>query len=360
MLLCLTGCLHRNPAFDEAVDGGGSSSGGPVSGATSSGEGSSGEGSSGEPTGGVCGTPGAGGGVDADGDGQRDDCDPCVNDPADDADGDGLCADVDPCPEGPETADADGDGMADACDPCPMDAGDDGDGDGLCDAVDACPGSDDALDGDADGLPDGCDQCPQDPGNDADGDGVCGEIDNCPATPNAGQGDGDGDGRGDECDVCKDPAFPDDQADGDGDGIPCEADPCLFDGPLAQLPGSVGPFGEITISNAKINGGGNLAIVAPGADVALQYTWKVNFCECPNCYTQAMVGIWGHPPTQCFWNLGSDYNCKPSQNTAMQVFKAPMQPGTYFFRFTRDYEVNKCVTDKQLGPETAFAAICVK
>ena len=101
--------------------------------------------------------------------------------------------------------------------------------------------------------------------------------------------------------MCKDPAFPDDGADDDGDGIPCAEDPCLFDGPQAQaLPGSVGPYTEITNSGAKIYGGGNFATVAPGADVALQYAWQVNFCECPGCYTQAMVGIYGHPPTQSF------------------------------------------------------------
>ena len=100
--------------------------------------------------------------------------------------------------------------------------------------------------------------------------------------------------------------------------------------------------------------------MTPGAEVSLQYKYSVNFCECPNCYTQGMVGIYGHPPTQCFWNLGSDFTCKPTQNTVTQKFSAPMQPGTHFFRFTRDYQVNKCITDQQLDPSSTFAAICVK
>jgi len=385
VLLCLAGCPYPNPAFDA---GEGSGSGGA---------GSSGGAATGEVvTGGGCELAG---GPDADGDGRPDVCDPCVQDAEDDADGDGLCADVDPCPAGAEADDMDSDGIADACDPCPMggdadmdgvcDGADlcpgaddtlDGDGDGVpdgcdlcpdmsgdadmdgvCDTIDVCPGFDDGLDADTDGVPDGCDVCPQDPENDADGDGACGDVDNCVAVANPGQMDGDGDGRGDACDVCKDPAFSDDKADYDGDGLACEVDPCLFDGPQPPgLPGSVGPLMEVTIADAKVNDGGAFAAVGAGAAVKLQYTWKVNFCECPNCYTQAMVGLDGHPPAQCFWNLGIEYNCDAYQDSATQMFTAPMQAGTYLFRFTRDYQVNKCVTDKELAPQSAFAAICVK
>ncbi|MBK7826933.1 MAG: thrombospondin type 3 repeat-containing protein [Nannocystis sp.] len=336
---CLTGCVYANPAFDVGdASGGGAGSGGASTGGDSTGSptsgASSGDGGSGSTTGGACGD-----GPDADSDGQPDVCDPCPDDAANDADGDGLCGDADPCPTGVEA---------------------DADGDGVCDRADVCPGSDDALDGDLDGVADGCDLCPQAPDDDGDGDGVCGDIDNCPMLANEGQADGDGDGRGDACDVCKDPPFADDQADYDGDGIACEADLCQLDGPTPpSYPNAVGPHAEITIVDAKIDGGGNLGVVAPGANISLQYTWKVNFCECPGCYTQAMVGIVGQPPVQCFWNLGVEYNCHGYQDTEVQGFQAPNQAGTYVFRFNRDYQDNWCNPNKELD-SPIFAAFCVK
>ncbi len=52
---------------------------------------------------------------DTDGDGLRDVCDPCPNDPLNDADGDGVCGDVDQCPDEDATGlDADQDGCIDS------------------------------------------------------------------------------------------------------------------------------------------------------------------------------------------------------------------------------------------------------
>jgi hypothetical protein len=341
-VFCLTGCVYANPAFELGSASGGGASGGGSSGTASGGGESSGSptsgvssgDSSGSATGGACGD-----GPDADSDGQPDACDPCPDDAANDADGDGLCGDVDPCPTGVEA---------------------DEDGDGVCDQADVCPGSDDTLDADMDNMVDGCDPCPQDPDDDGDLDGVCGDLDNCPMVANEGQADGDGDGRGDACDVCKDPPFADDLADYDGDGIACAEDPCQLDGPAPpSYPNAVGPHAEITILDAKIAGGGNIGVVAPGASFSLQYTWNVYFCECESCYTQGMVGIAGQPPVQCFWNWGIEFNCDGYQGTETQQFQAPNQPGTYVFRFNRDFEKNWCNPNKGLD-SPVFAAFCVK
>ena len=365
-VLGLAGCLFDNPAFDRGTEGGSGGGDGACAGL-------------GDADGdGVCDPqdvcPDGDDGRDADGDGKPDACDPCPNDPAEpvsglcggvggtgtgtgggcpDADGDGVCDDVDVCPGSDDRKDSDGDGTPDGCEAC-VDG--DADGDGVCDAVDACPG-DDHADVDMDGEPDACDACPNDAMNDVDMDGLCGDLDNCPEQANGGQEDADGDGRGDACDVCNGD-FPDDKADYDGDGVPCAQDPCQFDGPAPpSLPGTVGPYTEITVSNVKLNGGGNVGVVAPGAMFSVQFDWSLNFCECPNCATQALTGIGGIPGSQCFYNKGSKDNCKPWQGNATHTYQAPMQPNTYFVRFSR-YWRNFCPNDIDVGGP-AFAAFCV-
>lgn len=299
---------------------------------------------------------------DKDKDGQADACDACPQDPGDDGDGDGVCDGVDQCPGADDSADANGNGVPDGCDECPEDAKGDSDEDGVCDGQDKCPDFDDTLEADGDGVPDGCDACPQDPGNDIDEDGVCDDVDNCPGSFNPDQLDADGDGHGDPCDVCRHPGYSDDDADYDGDGLPCAQDPCLFDGPEPPgFPAQVGPFEEIVISEAKVAGGGASAVVAPGALFSLKYHWKANFCECKICIPQGMVGLAGYPPNQCFYNPYSNLgNCKTHEKDTEQLFKAPAQPGMYFFRFRRTWEFG-CVGDATLeDPKTEFAAICVK
>ncbi len=196
---------------------------------------------------------------------------------------------------------------------------------------------------------------------DGDDDGICDVDDNCPEDANDDQLDGDGDDYGDACDVCGSPGFDDDGADYDDDGLPCALDPCPHDGPNPpSYLSSVGPAQEITISSATINGEGSFVTVAPGSEFTLAYAWAVNFCACPECYTQGMVGISGHPPGQCFYNWGTEKNCMDWDGDASQKFTAPSEPGIYYLRAARtwDYE---CKVNTDLEDESAeFAAICVK
>jgi ligand-binding sensor domain-containing protein len=102
-----------------------------------------------------------------------------------DTDGDGLADGADTCPTVADRAglDKNGDGVGDACDP-------DDDGDGVPDWRDTCaqtPNPDQA-DSDADGTGDAC-------AADIDGDGVANETDNCPAQANPAQGAADCRGR---------------------------------------------------------------------------------------------------------------------------------------------------------------------
>lgn len=123
----------------------------------------------------------------------------------DDSDGDGVKDDVDPCPNrwgkmnGCPWSDKDGDGLSDIEDGCPEVAGKtehngcpDKDGDGVADNKDACP--------DVKGLVD-LGGCP-----DSDGDGIADKDDACPNEKGTkalnGCPDGDSDGVADKDDVC--------------------------------------------------------------------------------------------------------------------------------------------------------------
>ena len=149
-----------------------------------------------------------------------DSCEPC-----DDTDDDTICDAFDACEGFDDLLDADADGQPDDCDPCPADAADDSDGDGVCDSDDVCPEGPDDVDTDTDGLPDACDPCPSDPNpacepvrfeicnnaidDDGDGDVDCADADCGDDVSCIGAGvenctngiDDDGDGNADCADV---------------------------------------------------------------------------------------------------------------------------------------------------------------
>ncbi len=149
---------------------------------------------------------------------------------ANDSDGDGVKNDDDPCPTVAGTLggcpDTDGDGLADREDTCPNEAGDqrfggcpDTDGDGVANNMDDCP--DDAglrrfagcPDTDGDNIIDKEDRCPTVAGlaaingcPDADRDGVTDDKDDCPSDPGSTEQNGcpdtDNDGIADSKDEC--------------------------------------------------------------------------------------------------------------------------------------------------------------
>lgn len=151
---------------------------------------------------------------------------------ADDNDGDGVKNDVDPCPEvwgnmnGCPYSDKDGDGLSDIEDGCPDISGlaehngcPDSDGDGVADNKDDCPkvkglaDHNGCPDSDGDGVADKDDSCPNIKGlkdlegcPDSDGDGLADKDDSCPnkkgTKENKGCPDSDNDGVADNVDAC--------------------------------------------------------------------------------------------------------------------------------------------------------------
>ncbi len=117
----------------------------------------------------------------------------CDAEDVDDTDGDGVPDADDSCPDVVNLGvDSDGDGTDDACDPDLVDSDDDG----IVDADDSCPDVVNlGVDSDGDDIDDACDPDVVD----SDGDGIVDADDSCPDDVNLGV-DSDDDGTDDACD----------------------------------------------------------------------------------------------------------------------------------------------------------------
>ena len=211
----------------------------------------------------------------------------------------------------------------------------DSDQDGVCDADDICPGGDDNIDGDGDDVPDACDPCPNDNPDDQDGDLVCDSVDACPGS--------------------------DDALDEDGDGIPDGCDPCPIDGPNAQpLPLPASGSG-ITISDASINGGSNIAVVTTGQQFSLTLDYSITDCGCETCRDEIEVGfVPGSGHSYCAYT--GVPGCDGDDGTNTSTVTAPMQPGVYDIRFgqRQDYVCGTTWWHGEPPSDRTVAKICVQ
>ncbi len=98
----------------------------------------------------------------------------------------------------------------------------------------------------------------------------------------------------------------------------------------------------INVSNVQINGGGNTAFVAPGANFNVTFNWNIGgtITACPGCITYFYFGMTGtsvpggpngtsYPNTHC---MGSVFANQSSNSSG--GFTAPLTPGYYFITLT--------------------------
>jgi hypothetical protein len=212
----------------------------------------------------------------------------------------------------------------------------DADRDGVCNGDDVCPSSDDRADRDMDGAPDGCDACPDDASDDSDGDAVCDSADVCPGS--------------------------DDALDEDGDGTPDGCDPCPIDGPSAPpIPATVAS-GGITISAVSLAGGGNVAVVDPGASVSVSLRYAITDCVCSGCIDQIEIGLVPGPSFQ-YCAYSSQPGCGGDTGTDTDTLRAPSAPGVYSVRFGKGQNYGCTHTSwwqGTPGTERTIGAICVR
>lgn len=137
----------------------------------------------------------------------------------------------------------------------------------------------------------------------------------------------------------------------DGGTLPgCEGAP--------ELPDVVGPYEEMTVGNAKLEGSGQSWVqVAPGATVDLSFNYHAASCSCPTCAIQGVVGLIEQPWRECFY-LGTP-GCDGVTDTAVLTFTAPTEAGDYMLSFDRGLEVSCKPETAALSLNQAFAGICV-
>jgi hypothetical protein len=127
---------------------------------------------------------------------------------------------------------------------------------------------------------------------------------------------------------------------------------------VPELPDVVGPYQEITIGNAKLEGSSQSWIeVAPGATVELSFNYQVASCGCPTCTIQGVVGLTEHDWRDCFYHGAP--GCEGVADVAVLTFTAPTEPGDYTLSFDRTQEASCQPGSAVLRPDQAFAGICV-
>lgn len=117
--------------------------------------------------------------------------------------------------------------------------------------------------------------------------------------------------------------------------------------PKAALPVSAPDGLPITISGARINGGGNSAgHILPGAQFTLATDFAISDPGCPGCIDQIIVGLAPVESSSAGSGQGCVYNGVPGTNgvsgTGTVTMTAPTTPGQYFVRFShgQDYSCN--------------------
>jgi hypothetical protein len=165
---------------------------------------------------------------------------------------------------------------------------------------------------------------------DSDGDGRCNDLDNCPGVPNGNQADADGDGIGDLCDATSGACVP--------QGVPAMA-----------------TGGAVAFSSVRLNGGGNVATVSPGAKVMLAFSYAITECNLFDRPREFIVGIEG-AMGRCS-QLEMSFDCPTREPVGLSIsIDAPSAAGVYYISATGTRE--RCSGSLSGAPR--LAALCVQ
>ena len=96
---------------------------------------------------------------------------------------------------------------------------------------------------------------------------------------------------------------------------------------------SPSPSYGVTISNVKVNGGGDTVSVQPGAALNVALSYSIVDTACPGCIDQIQVGFSSGQPFTCVYNGVPGASGK--SGTASFTTAAPSAPGTYYLAFDR-------------------------
>jgi uncharacterized protein YjdB len=96
---------------------------------------------------------------------------------------------------------------------------------------------------------------------------------------------------------------------------------------------SPSPSYGVTISNVRVNGGGDTVTVEPGAALNVTLSYSIVDTACPGCIDQIQVGFSSGKPFTCVYNGVPGASGK--SGTASFTTTAPSTPGTYYLAFDR-------------------------
>jgi cytoskeletal protein RodZ len=94
--------------------------------------------------------------------------------------------------------------------------------------------------------------------------------------------------------------------------------------------------GVVTITNVSINGGGNVAMLAPGSAFEVGMDYFIIDIACPGCIDQIQVGFSTATPDQCAYS-GVPGPAGVSGSGVVNL-TAPTQPGVYYIGFDRSQD----------------------
>jgi hypothetical protein len=118
--------------------------------------------------------------------------------------------------------------------------------------------------------------------------------------------------------------------------------------------------GVVTISNVKLNGGGNVATMSPGANFTVSMDYFIVDTGCPGCVDQIQIGYSDTAPNVCAYSgIPGTAGQSGSGNVTLT---APAAAGTYFIGFDRSQDFS-CPNHWWNSPPDAsryIAAIIVK